>query len=77
MLNINLIENNEERWALSELTVYSVPFREIVIVENIRLVHQLDLTGDFGVKTNAKLTPIFKPRDKSKSGIECYLYRVT
>ena len=34
--------------------------REFVIVENIRLVRLLDLTADFGVKTNAKLTPIFK-----------------
>ena len=33
---------------------------KIVIVENIRLVRLLDLTADFGVKTNAKLTPIFK-----------------
>ena len=35
--------------------------REIVIVENIRL---LDLTADFGVKINAKLTPIFKLRER-------------
>ena len=31
--------------------------REFVIVENIRLVCLLELTADFGVKTNAKLTP--------------------
>ena len=37
--------------------------REIVIVENIhiRLVRMLDLTADFGVKINAKLTPIVQP----------------
>ena len=34
--------------------------REIVIAEKIHLVCLLDLTTDFGVKTNAKLTPIFK-----------------
>ena len=28
-----------------------------MIVENIRLICLLDLTADFGVKTNAKLTP--------------------
>ena len=39
--------------------------REIVTVENIRLFHLLDLTADFGDKTNAKLTPIFKLREKS------------
>ena len=79
MLNINLVENNEERWALSESTVYSVPFREIVIVENIRLVHQLDLTGDFGVKTNTKLTPNCQLKEKSKLVFRavCTLYTVT
>ena len=33
--------------------------REIVIVENVRLVRLHELTADFGVKTNAKLLPIF------------------
>ena len=33
--------------------------REFVIAENIRLVCLLDLTADFGVKSNAKLTPDF------------------
>ena len=28
----------------------------------------LDLTADFGVKINAKLTPIFKLQEKSKTG---------
>ena len=37
--------------------------REIVIVENIRLI---DSTADFGVKTNAKYTPILKLRENSK-----------
>ena len=31
--------------------------REIVIVENIRLVRLLDFTADLGVQTNEKLTP--------------------
>ena len=44
--------------------------KEIVIVENIRLVRLLDLTADFGVKTNAILTPIFKLREKSNTGIQ-------
>ena len=49
--------------------------KEIVIVENIRLVRLLDLTADFGVKTNAKLTPIFKLREKRKTGIQsCQLF---
>ena len=38
--------------------------------ENIRLVRQLDLTADFGVKTITKLTPIFKLREKSKTSIQ-------
>ena len=48
--------------------------REIVIVENKRLVHLLDLTTDFRVKTNAKLTPISKLREKSKICIQSCLY---
>ena len=51
--------------------------RDIVIVENIRLVRLLDLTADFGVKTYAKLTPIFKLRKKSKTCIQSCLYTVT
>ena len=51
--------------------------REIVIVENKRLVHLLDLTTDFRVKTNAKLTPISKLREKSKICIQSCLYTVT
>ena len=49
--------------------------REIEIEEN--LVRLLDLTADFGVKTNAKLTPIFKLREKSKTGIQSCLYALT
>ena len=45
-----------------------VGYRESVIVENIRLVCLLELTADFGVKTNAKLTSICQLRDKRKSG---------
>ena len=43
--------------------------REIVIAENIDLVRLLDLSADFGDKRNAKMTPIFKLREKSKTGI--------
>ena len=42
--------------------------RELDIVENKRLVCLLDLTVVFGVKTIAKLTPIFKLQEKSKTG---------
>ena len=49
-------------------------FREIVIVENIRLVHLLDLSADFGLKIKEKLTPM---REKNKTGIQsCCLYTV-
>ena len=46
-----------------------IHLRDIVIVENIRLVRRLALTADFGVKTNAKLTQIFQLRERSKTGI--------
>ena len=52
--------------------------REIVIVENLRLVRLLDLTTDFGVlKANAKLTPILKLREKNKNVIQSCMYTVT
>ena len=52
--------------------------REIAIVENLwLLVRLLDLTADFGVKTNAKFSPIFKLRKESKTGIQSCLYTVT
>ena len=51
--------------------------REFLIVENIRLVCRIDLTADFGVKTNAKFTPKYKLREKSKIGILSCLYTVT
>ena len=57
--------------------------RDIVIVENIRLVRLLALTADFGVKTNAKLTPIFKLRERraklvySKLAVSVQYYTVT
>ena len=41
--------------------------RDIVIVENIRLVRLLDLTADFGVKINAKLTPLFDEQRKKRA----------
>ena len=41
------------------------------------LVRLLELIADFGVKTNAKLTPIFKSREKSKTGIQSCLYTAT
>ena len=44
--------------------------REFIIVENICLVCLLDLTADFEVKTNARLTPIFKLREKTETGIQ-------
>ena len=60
------------------LGVVLTQLRDIVIVENIRLDRLLDPTVDFGVKTNAAmLTPIFKLREKSKSGIQSCLYTVT
>ena len=51
--------------------------REIFIIENIRLVFLLDLTADVGFKTNAKLTPIFMLREKSKTRFQTCLYTVT
>ena len=45
---------------------------EIVIIENIRLVRLLDLTADFGFKTNGKLTPNFK-LEECKTGIQSCL----
>ena len=42
---------------------------EIVKEENIRLVYLLDLRADFGVKTNAKLMPIFKQNWNSKLSV--------
>ena len=36
--------------------------REIVIVENIRPVRLLDLTADFGVKTNGKVDADYQSR---------------
>ena len=47
--------------------IFSFQHTEIVVVENISPVCLLDLTADFGVKTNAKLTLIFKLREKSKT----------
>ena len=51
--------------------------REIVTVENIGLVRLLDITAGSGVKTNTKLTQIFKLRKKSKTGIQSCMYTVT
>ena len=51
--------------------------REIVTVENIGLVRLLDITAGSGVKTNTKLTQIFKLREKNKTGIQSCLYAVT
>ena len=50
--------------------------RKILIVENILVVRLLDLTADFRVKTNAKLTPNFKLLRKSKTGIQSCLFTV-
>ena len=53
--------------------------KEFVMVENIRLISLLDLTGDFGVKTNTKLTPNCQLKEKSKLVFRavCTLYTVT
>ena len=51
--------------------------REFEVVKNIRLVCLLDLTMDFGVKINTKLTSIFKLREKSKTGIQLSVHAVT
>ena len=48
--------------------------REFVIVDNIHLIGLLDITADFGVKTNAELTPNCQLRDKSNSGIQSCVY---
>ena len=48
---------------VSHLRLSSRAGRENGIVENIRLVRLLDLTADFGVITNTKLTPVFKLRE--------------
>ena len=61
----------------SDLPRDSLHTKELVIVENIILVRLLVLTADFKrVKTNASLTPIFKLREKSKTGIQSCLYTV-
>ena len=39
---------------------------KLEIVENLCLVRLLHITADFGVKTNAKFTPIIKLREKRK-----------
>ena len=51
--------------------------REFLILENICLICLLDLPADFVVKTTAKLKPIFKLREQSKTGIQSCLYTVT
>ena len=57
-------------------TLKAIQTRKFVI-ENLRLVCLPDLTADFGVKTHAKLTPIFKLRNQSKTGIQSFLYTET
>ena len=41
------------------------------------LVCLLDITADFGVKTNAKLTPIVSCVARAKNGIQSCLFSVT
>ena len=55
-----------------------VKTREFVIEENIREVYLLDLTADFGVKTNTKLTPdCQREREReTKTGAQNCLYTV-
>ena len=59
--------------ALLQITIYTP--EKFVIVENLRLVCLLDLTADFGVKLNTKLTPKCQLREReSKTGIQSCLY---
>ena len=51
--------------------------KEFVIVQNIRRVCLLDISADFGVKTNAKLTPIFSCVGRAKNGIQSCLVTVS
>ena len=59
----------------SDLPKDSLHTKELVIVENIILVRLLVLTADFGVKTNAQLTPNCQLREIGKTGIRSCLYR--
>ena len=71
-----LVSKQRERKSLANpLIFHTLCLREIVRVENICLVRLLNLTADFGVKTNAKLTPIFKL--VFKTGIQSCLYTVS
>ena len=54
---------------IEKIILKTQKIRGIVTVENIGLVRLLDLTAGSGVKTNTKLTQIFKLREKSKTGI--------
>ena len=51
--------------ALLQITIYTP--EKFVIVENLRLVCLLDLTADFGVKTNTKLTPKCQLRERERA----------
>ena len=51
--------------------------RICIIVENVRLVCLLDLTADFGVNTNTKLTPNCQLTEKSKTGIQSCMNTLT
>ena len=46
---------------------YRVSRREIVIVENIRLVRLLDLTADFGVRKKRKVDADFRAARKEQN----------
>ena len=52
-------------------SAYIAHTREFVLVENIRLVCLLDLTADFGVKTNEKLIVSCERRAKLEFKAVC------
>ena len=56
---------------------YYIITREFIIVENIRLASLIDLTADFEVKANAKLTPNYQLHSQSKTGIQSCLNTLT
>ena len=63
--------------SIKKQTQTKVNKREIVINVDIRLVCLLDLTADFGVKTNADLTPISKRKEVERNFIYWWRTRPT
>ena len=60
---------------IGKLEKTTLKISEIVIHEKIRLVCLLDLTADFGVKTNADLTPISKRKEVERNFINWWRTR--